>query len=401
MRLTPFILFLIVISSQVSSQTLHEYFFNNSLAGTNSGPTLTQTLSCGAAAGAFGSQTITTSAGTCSVANVFCFNAGGGVRYDNPNYITNQYTIHLFFKFNTLAGYSRVIDFSNNTSDNGVYLLNNCLNFYPTGSVGACTFVANTYYLMTFVRNSAGSISVYVNGTLFTTYNDATNNYYRPATSTTPIIFFKDDNVVTCEAKAGCIKYASITSATTSAAAVATTWTNICSVVLPIELSSFNAVEKENKTLLNWSTMTESNNEKFEVERSSDGIDFVKIGEVKGNGNSHREVDYNFTDHSPLRGINYYRLKQVDYSGESRYSYLVNTNFESKARCFYPNPTDGIITLEQKGSKSGLSIKNMLGEEVKFINEIPADGKVDLLELPSGSYILMIDGVANRLIIAK
>jgi hypothetical protein len=401
MKFTPLFLFFILTSLRISSQTLHEYFFNNNLTGTNGGPTLTQTLSCGAAAGAFGSQTITTSAGTCSVANVFCFNAGGGVRYDNPSYITNQYSINLFFKFNTLSGYTRIIDFSNSTSDNGVYLLNNCLNFYPSGNVGSCVFVANTYYLMTFVRNgSTGVISVYVNGTLFTTYNDATNAY-RPATSTTPIIFFKDDNVVTCEAKAGCVKYASITSATMSAAQVATTWTNICSVVLPIELSSFTAKEKENITQLKWSTMSENNCEKFEIERSSNGFEFLKLGEMKAHGNSKKEMHYTFIDHSPVKSVNYYRLKQVDFSGEFKYSYIVTVNHAQTSKNFYPNPTDGYITIDQKGSQTNVTIKNMLGQEVKSFKEIPADGKLDLSELHQGTYILMIDGIGNRLIISK
>ncbi len=216
------------------AQTLQEYYFNNSLAGTGGGGNLTELLSCTATAGGFGSDSIITNNGLCSVSNVFCFNAGGGFSYPN-NGITGSYTINLFFKFNAaLTGYSRIIDFSNGASDGGFYLLNSCLNFYPNGNVGTCPyFQPNMYYLFTFVRDGTTNvISVYVNGTLFSTYTDATN-IYKPATSTTPINFFRDDNVVTCEVKPGCIKYASVSQQQLTALQVDSIWQNICSISLP------------------------------------------------------------------------------------------------------------------------------------------------------------------------
>ncbi len=225
--------FLLLFSISVSSQPLQEYYFNNSLAGTGGGGTITELLSCSAVAGSFGTDSIITTNGLCSVSTAFCFNAGGGFSYPNSS-ITGSYSINLFFKFNTLGGWSRIIDFSNSVNDAGFYLLNNCLNFFPNGNVGTCPyFQPNIYYLFTFVRDGATNIiSVYVNGTLFSTYND-TGNVYRPATNTTPIIFFRDDNAVPCESKAGCIKYASVSSQLLSAAQVDTIWQNICNISLP------------------------------------------------------------------------------------------------------------------------------------------------------------------------
>lgn len=215
----------------LGAQTLQEYFFNNNFNGTAGGGPLTEVLACGAGLGSFGTQTITTTAGFCSNSTAFCFNDGGGLSYPN-NSITSQYTINLFCKFNALSGYTRIIDFSNGTSDNGVYLLNNCLVLYPNGTVGPCPyFNPNLYYLFTFVRDGAtNTISVYVNGTFFSSYVDATN-LYSPATSTTPIIFFRDDAAVPCEAAPGCIGYASISSSTLSPAQVNTVWVNICNTV--------------------------------------------------------------------------------------------------------------------------------------------------------------------------
>lgn len=222
----------------LTAQPLQEYFFNNNFNGTAGGGALTEVLACGAGLGSFGTQTITTTAGFCSNTTAFCFNDGGGLSYPN-NSITSQYTINLFCKFNALSGYTRVIDFSNGASDAGIYLLNDCLNLFPNGTIGPCPyFLPNLYYLFTFVRDGAtNTISVYVNGTFFSSYVDATN-LYRPATSTTPIIFFRDDTAVPCEAAPGCVGYASVSSGTLSAAQVNTVWVNICNTVSACTLTA-------------------------------------------------------------------------------------------------------------------------------------------------------------------
>ena len=148
-------------------------------------------MACTAAAGSYGVQTVGTTAGDCLTSNSFCFNDGGGLKYSNSGLILSSYTINMFFRFTTLGGYARVIDFSHSAADAGVYFLGNCLNLYPNGNVGACPyFNTNTYYLLTFVRDGGTNIiSVYVDGIIFGTYNDV-GNLYRPGSATSPIIFF-------------------------------------------------------------------------------------------------------------------------------------------------------------------------------------------------------------------
>jgi hypothetical protein len=209
----------------------HEYLFNNSLNELGGGPPLTELLACGATSGSYSVQTAGTTSGDCLTFNSFCFNKGAGVQYANPSLITSSYTINVFFRFTTLGGWARVIDFSNSTSDVGIYFLNNCLNLYPNGPVGTCPyFNTNTYYLITFVRDGGTNIiSVYVDGTLFGTYNDA-GNVYRSPTATTPINFFRDDNPVPCETQPGCVKYISVSPIVSSASDVAHTWNNISTI---------------------------------------------------------------------------------------------------------------------------------------------------------------------------
>jgi hypothetical protein len=94
--------------------------------------------------------------------------------------------------------------------------------------------------------------------------------------------------------------------------------------LLPIKLQQFTSTTNENsltnKTVqLTWQTVSESNNDYFDVERSTDGINFLSIGKVKGVGTGSTTNTYSFTDNNP-NYINQYRLKQVDMDGKSSYS---------------------------------------------------------------------------------
>lgn len=396
LRLIFFLCFTITI---LNAQPLHEYFFNGNLNGTNGGPTLTQNLACGAAAGAFGVQTVAVVGQTCSASNVFCFNDGGGLNYPNPSYITNQYTIHAFFKFNTLGGWSRIIDFSNSTSDAGIYLLNDCLNFFPNGVVGACpNFLPNTYYLFSFVRNGATNIiTVYVNGVLFGSYNDA-GNLYRPATNVTPIIFFRDDNPVPCENQPGCIRYASITSETSSPTQVLTTFTNICNIILPVELSKFSAQAQSSSVKVDWVTLSEKNVRSFEVERSTDGINFQSIESVKPKGSSQSKTEYSLFDQNPNEGDNYYRLKQIDLDGTLDYSQIVHVKYAGDSPLFYPNPAGEFIQLNLQDQSNLIRIRNILGE---IVIERVVEDQISIQDLSPGTYLVELNNKVQKLIIQR
>ena len=85
---------------------------------------------------------------------------------------------------------------------------------------------------------------------------------------------------------------------------------------LPVTWLSFHANKNDQAVQLEWQTAMEINNEGFEVQRSLNGIDFEKIGWVEGNGTTLMTSAYTFRDASPQKGLNYYRLKQVDFDGE-------------------------------------------------------------------------------------
>jgi len=101
--------------------------------------------------------------------------------------------------------------------------------------------------------------------------------------------------------------------------------------VLPIELLDFKALAQKQEVLLSWQTKTEHNNRLFAIERSPDGHRFSQIGQVPGNGTSAEPHDYWFTDASPYKGANYYRLRQVDTDGRQTYGPVVNVVWEGSA----------------------------------------------------------------------
>jgi hypothetical protein len=103
-------------------------------------------------------------------------------------------------------------------------------------------------------------------------------------------------------------------------------FSNLLPSALPVVLTSFSAVLRDNATQLNWTTSSEINNDYFSVERSADGRLFEDIQHVAGNGNSQVVRNYNATDETPLPGVSYYRLKQVDFNGTFAYSKVVAVN---------------------------------------------------------------------------
>ena len=94
--------------------------------------------------------------------------------------------------------------------------------------------------------------------------------------------------------------------------------------VAPVTLTSFTARNKGNGVSLDWSTAQELNNNYFQVERSTNGnTGWSVVATINGAGNSQVVNNYNAFDASPLSGINYYRLKQVDNDGKAVYSKTV------------------------------------------------------------------------------
>src|SRR5690606_12112770 len=86
---------------------------------------------------------------------------------------------------------------------------------------------------------------------------------------------------------------------------------------LPVRLKDFTAVAEANKVKLHWTTLSEQNNNRFDIEHSKDGKDFTFLTSEKGKGTTSSMSDYTFYDLNPYIGTNYYRLTQYDHDGKS------------------------------------------------------------------------------------
>lgn len=98
---------------------------------------------------------------------------------------------------------------------------------------------------------------------------------------------------------------------------------------LPVEWVSFKAIEKEEGIQLFWQTASEENNQQYVVERSRDGQSFHLLTTLPGNGTTSQTHQYDFIDKRPLKGVNYYRIRQDDFDGNSAYTEIVSANWNA------------------------------------------------------------------------
>jgi hypothetical protein len=141
------------------------------------------------------------------------------------------------------------------------------------------------------------------------------------------------------------------------------------SSLLPITLVNFNATVSGKVVELKWATASEVNNDYFTLERSVDGINFIEIAHVKGEGNSTTLENYEYTDENPVMGQSYYRLMQTDYDGhfESFNTIAVAINDKGKDSwvSVAPNPfTDSFTAsfLSELKQQVTVSLVSMKGE---------------------------------------
>jgi photosystem II stability/assembly factor-like uncharacterized protein len=170
---------------------------------------------------------------------------------------------------------------------------------------------------------------------------------------------------------------------------------------LPVELSSFTAVNKNNQIILKWRTETESNNYGFEIERKISD-EWEKLSFIQGSGNSSSPKEYLFTDKSLIGGNKFqYRLKQIDFSGNFNYSKIIEADVvpdEFTLYQNYPNPFNPTTKIRYQiphQSKVVIKIYNLLGSEVmELLNDQKEAGSYEVEfngeNLSSGTYIYQI-----------
>lgn len=164
---------------------------------------------------------------------------------------------------------------------------------------------------------------------------------------------------------------------------------NNCLNALPVGLKYFKAQLKERIAALSWETESEKNSDHFEVERSENGVDFVKTGSIPAKGNSSGTQLYNYEDHNPLNGISYYRLKMVDLNGSYRYSSIASVQSNTTGIQVIPNPNNGSFAVIGLKGNTSLVLTDLQG---KIISETPCNEESVLIgtEQKAGIYFLRV-----------
>jgi hypothetical protein len=147
---------------------------------------------------------------------------------------------------------------------------------------------------------------------------------------------------------------------------------------------------------LDWQTASEMNNDHFTVQRSSDGMDFHPLADIKGAGTSNLPRSYSFYDEQPLHGVSYYRIRQTDFNGVSDISRVIAVHFdplwinrESSMIRVYPNPVSGdFITVQIDSKIRGMTELALMDIHGKiYILEL-MESTPDKLEIPINKNLL-------------
>lgn len=179
-----------------------------------------------------------------------------------------------------------------------------------------------------------------------------------------------------------------------------------CGVVLAANFTQFNGKLVSRKAFLNWSAFNEQNLSRYEIEKSTDGINFSRIGAE--DALNILDASYNFTDPVDVNGNTYYRLKMIDQNGLYKYSSIVLISSGlSFAVNNLLNPIKNVINVDVIAPKEGplnLTIYNSTGQFVKTIQLTMLKGLnnlvIDHIDIPNGIYILSI-GFDNEFIKRK
>lgn len=168
---------------------------------------------------------------------------------------------------------------------------------------------------------------------------------------------------------------------------------------LPVELISFKAQKVGEIVVIKWGTFSELNSDKFIVERSTDGVNFEEILQTRGAGNSSEILHYEGVDINPKEGINYYRLKQIDFDGKFEYFTTVAVMLSPESNLMsnvYPNPATHEIKFTTSLEETYfISVYNSLGKIVECVeikgDQLGAEVSINTSKFAKGNYFIKID----------
>ena len=160
---------------------------------------------------------------------------------------------------------------------------------------------------------------------------------------------------------------------------------------LPVTLKEFKIQTNNCVANLNWATASEQNSKHFEIQHSTDGVNFVVIGLVPASGNSTSDKRYSYKS-DLINPANFFRLRMVDTDG----TFVFSTTVSATAECntsditMFPNPAKNVVMI--KGLKAGTQLRlfNNTGQILKTIKTTNTLQNVYVSDLPAGTYLIQV-----------
>jgi len=180
---------------------------------------------------------------------------------------------------------------------------------------------------------------------------------------------------------------------------------------LPVVLTQFEAYEEQNHNKIRWTTVSETNNDYFIIEKSDDANEWTELGRRNGAGNSNQTKQYTMVDQVPYP-LTYYRLKQVDFDGATTTFNIISVERQNGGATsvdmlsYYPNPVADHMMVETYMEGDNLiTIVDQTGKPVynKIVNG-PLLSDLDMSTLNPGLYFMKIENngkVENSKIIVQ
>lgn len=175
---------------------------------------------------------------------------------------------------------------------------------------------------------------------------------------------------------------------------------------LPVTLTDFS-VSCENDAKINWTTASEQNSDRFIIEKSRDGQNWIAVGEKAAAGNSNTLLNYSIVDENNWNGATYYRMRQIDINGKQEVYGPISADCgsDNNSMIVYPNPNNGTFTVEISASENisdgkiqlfdvtGKIILDQITTIEKGINQVYFNN----VDLQMGSYLVKFTGGNNSL----
>lgn len=217
---------------------------------------------------------------------------------------------------------------------------------------------------------------------------------------------YGNDGGTTGDAVSGTVTWNNVSSYSPFSLGSLLWWSN----PLAIKFINLKATERSGQVKLDWTNAEERNVQRYFVEHSADGLNFTELNSISARNNNGALTDYNWWHSTPVQGINYYRVKAVELSGEVTYSQVVRINIGKNINEFtiFPNPVTGnnigISASNIPSGKYDIIVLNMTGQKILQSSVNHPGGAMSMrLNLPqsikAGIYSIQFSGQDQKQIV--